>query len=164
MVINGLVVIINTSTRTVVSSLPFNSFIAIGQTLAITPDRACGEDFTSQTLVAKSAFSQFIFPQLQLQFVTVVNLGGFIPPFFAGSSMRGPITLFLNNVQNGIFVGNSATSNCYSPGGGAYTVVSAGPDNIFSQAEPVVIPLLFFKTGPGPITYNVRVVSGSPGQ
>jgi hypothetical protein len=127
----------------------------------ITPDRACGEDFTTQTLVSKSGFSQFIFPQLQLQFVAVLNArAGFIRT----AAIRGPITLFLTNIKNGIFVGNNATSTCYAPAGTPYTVVSAGPDNIFSPGEVVIVPLLFFKTGAGPITYSQRVVSGSPGQ
>jgi len=122
----------------------------------ITTDRACGEDFTSQTLLSKSGFSQFIFPQLQLQFVTVFNA--------RTQAIRGPITLFLTNLKNGTFAGNNAKSTCYAPAGTPYTVLSAGPDNVFSPGEVVIVPLLFFKTGAGPITYSQRVVSGSPGQ
>jgi hypothetical protein len=123
----------------------------------ITPDRACGEDFTQQTFVGKSGFTPFIFPQLQLQYVTVLSI--------RTQPIRGPVTLFLTNIKNGIFVGNnSRSSSCYSSAGTPFTVVSAGPDNIFSPGEVVIVPLLFFKTGAGPITYSQRVVSGSPGQ
>jgi hypothetical protein len=148
--------IIDAASRTVVGT----SFLPQPGTgagaIAIGPDRACGEDFTTQTLVVKSGFSPFIFPQLQVQTIAVVN--------GRTQSIRGPITLFLNNINNAVFVGNNAMSTCYAPGGGPYTVVSAGPDNIFNPGEIVVIPLLFFKTGAGPITYTHRVVSGSPGQ
>jgi hypothetical protein len=151
--------IIDLERRTIVDSLNFSDSVhapgAWGDP-TIGPDRACGEDFTTQTVVAKSGFSQYIFPQLQLQYVTVINL--------RSQPIRGPITLFLTNLNNGIFVGNNLRSTCYSAAGTSYTVVSAGPDNIFSPGEVVIVPLLFFKTGTGPITYSQRVVSSSPGQ
>jgi hypothetical protein len=152
--------IIDLARRTIVDSINFSFGPGAWGDPQITPDRACGEDFTSQTFVGKSGFTPFIFPQLQLQYVTVLSIRT-----QAIGPIRGPITLFLTNIKNGIFVGNnSRSSSCYSSAGTPYTVVSAGPDNIFSPGEVVIVPLLFLKTGAGPITYSQRVVSGSPGQ
>jgi hypothetical protein len=149
------VYIINAINRSISNSITMNSGGLLGG-LELSPERACGEDFTTQTLVSKSAFSQFIFPQLQYQFVAVFN--------GRTEGIRGPVTLFLTDIQNASFVGNNASSNCYAPAGTRYATVSSGPDNIFSPFEIVIVPLLFLKTGPGPITYSYRVVSGAPGQ
>ena len=150
--------VIDLASRTVVHHVtaPRSAPVLAWGDPVIGPDRACGEDFTTQVFVSKSSFSTFIFPQLQLQFATVIN--------FRTQPIRGPITLFLTNLKNAIYVGNNATSKCYSSGGVPYTVVSPGPDNIFSPGEVVIVPLLFFKTGSGPITYDQQVASGSPGQ
>jgi len=152
--ISSRVYIIDAARRNISNSIAVPSGSSGGP--ALSPERACGEDFTMQTLVEKSAFSQFLFPQLQVQFVAVFN--------GRTQGIPGPVTLFLNNIQNANFVGNNASSNCYAPAGTRYTTVSAGPDNVFSPGEIVIIPLLFLKTGPGPITYSHRVVSGAPGQ
>ncbi|HKE55363.1 MAG TPA: hypothetical protein VKB46_01635 [Pyrinomonadaceae bacterium] len=122
--------------------------------LAITPPRPCGEDITSKTPVAKSPLSPFLFPQLQLQLVAVGNT--------TMGSIKGPITLVLNNVSNASFVGNSLQTKCFAQGGSPYITMGAGADNIFSPGEVLFFPLTFLQTGPGNITYTQRVISGVP--
>jgi len=124
------------------------------ETLAITPDRPCGEDISNKLLVSKSGFSQFLIPQLQLQFVTVGN--GTLKP------IKGPVTLVLNNLTNAVFLNNTLQTKCYSAGGSPYVTVSAGADNVLSPGEFVTFSLAFLKTGSGNITYTQRVVSSVP--
>jgi YVTN family beta-propeller protein len=126
-----------------------NEFVASGvpagvDSAALTPDIPWGyQDVSTMTTVSKSSFSQILFPQLFVQFVSVRNN--------TAQSIVGPITLTVNNLQNAVPVGNTLRS----------TMV-AGADNVLSPGESVIFTLYFFKTLPGNITYTERVLSGTP--
>ncbi len=76
--------------------------------------------------------------------------------------IKGPITLVLNNVSNGIFIGNSLQTRCYEAGGSPYITMGAGADNVFSPGEVLFFPLTFLQNGPGNVTYTQRLISGVP--
>jgi YVTN family beta-propeller protein len=111
---------------------------------ALTPDIPWGyQDVSTMTAVSKSSFSQILFPQLFVQFVSVRNN--------TAQPIAGPITLTVNNLQNAVPVGNTLRST-----------MLAGADNVLSPGESVIFTLYFFKTLPGNITYTERVLSGTP--
>jgi YVTN family beta-propeller protein len=133
--------IVNLASSAVLATVPSG----LGaDSLALTPDIPWGyQDISTMAAVSRSSFSQIIFPQLFVQFVSVRNN--------TTQPITGPITLTVNNLQNAVPVGNTLRS----------TMV-AGADNVLSPGESVIFTLYFFKTLPGNITYTERVLSGTP--
>jgi len=147
--------LINTLSNTIVNLIPVGpgpSALVITPNLTI--DTNCGRDVGTATVVARSGFSAFILPQLQLQLVGVANN--------TSQPINGPITFVMTNLSNAVVVGTNTTTRCFSPAPSPYVSVRPGSDNLLSPGETVIIPVLFLQTQPGSITYSQRVISGLP--
>jgi hypothetical protein len=75
----------------------------------------------------------------------------------------GPLAFVMDDVQNAAFIGSPSKTNCFSPEGDPFMLVSVGGD-VLSPNESTLTGLWFFKTNVGTITYTPHVLSGIPTQ
>jgi hypothetical protein len=119
-------------------------------------DPWCPTDVTSRVDVLKFPPKQFIFGFLRFQLVAIHNK--------TSSSIGGPLALVLSDLQQAAFIGSSWKTQCFSPEGDPFTLVSAGFDGLLRPNESRLTTLWFLNTNPDQLAYVPHVLSGIPVQ
>jgi hypothetical protein len=113
---------------------------------------ACAINVSSQVTIKQGSPRKNRKTGLYEQTVTLKN---------TGSAITGPIALVLDSLSSNATLANgNGTTSCATPIS-PYLLVNVGTDAIFSNREQVSVPLEFFNSTNGSVTYSPRVLAGS---